>query len=102
MALVSFDRDTHAAKGCTDLPPNPLSLNCVTTDFQPSKTTWSGGVKLRLKTRLECVYQCPYLLCVFCGCCSSRVAGKLHFPLVGVRAAVMLEWNSMHPQRLRC
>ncbi|XP_049670768.1 protein Shroom3 isoform X1 [Accipiter gentilis] len=51
MALVSFDRDTHAAKGCTDLPPNPLSLNCVTTDFQPSKTTWSGGVKLRLKTR---------------------------------------------------
>ncbi|XP_052668591.1 protein Shroom3 isoform X1 [Harpia harpyja] len=44
-------RDTHAAKGCTDLSPNPLSLNCVTTDFQPSKTTWSGGVKLRLKTR---------------------------------------------------
>jgi len=50
MALVSFDRDTHAVKGCTDLSPNPLSLDCVTTDFQPSKTTWSG-VKLRLKTR---------------------------------------------------
>ncbi|XP_026703152.1 protein Shroom3 isoform X2 [Athene cunicularia] len=44
-------RDTHAAKGCTDLSPNPLSPDFVTTDFQPSKTTWSGGVKLRLKTR---------------------------------------------------
>ncbi|XP_075607004.1 protein Shroom3 isoform X2 [Balearica regulorum gibbericeps] len=44
-------RDTHAAKGCTDLSPNPLSPDCVNTDLQPSKTTWSGGVKLRLKTR---------------------------------------------------
>ncbi|KAM6072354.1 protein Shroom3 isoform 5-T5 [Theristicus caerulescens] len=44
-------RDTHAAKGCTDLSPDPLSPECVTTDFQPSKTSWSGGVKLRLKTR---------------------------------------------------
>ncbi|KAM6120243.1 LOW QUALITY PROTEIN: protein Shroom3 [Pterocles gutturalis] len=44
-------RDTHAAKGCTSLSPNPLRPDCVTTDFQPSKTTWSGGVKLRLKTR---------------------------------------------------
>ncbi|KAM6136225.1 protein Shroom3 [Phoenicopterus ruber ruber] len=44
-------RDTYAVKGCTDLSPNPLSPDCVTTDFQPSKTTWSGGVKFRLKTR---------------------------------------------------
>ncbi|KAM6429850.1 protein Shroom3 [Rhynochetos jubatus] len=44
-------RDTHAAKGCTDLSPSPLSLDCLTTDFPPSKTTWSGGVKLRLRTR---------------------------------------------------
>ncbi|XP_042652761.1 protein Shroom3 isoform X2 [Tyto alba] len=44
-------RDTHAAKGCTGLSPNPLSPDCVTTDLQPSKSTWSGGVKLRLKTR---------------------------------------------------
>ncbi|XP_061850248.1 protein Shroom3 isoform X2 [Colius striatus] len=44
-------RDTHAAKGCTDLSPNPLSPNCVTTDFQPNKSTWSGGLKLRLKSR---------------------------------------------------
>uniref|UniRef100_A0A8C3IYS9 Shroom family member 3 n=2 Tax=Neoaves TaxID=3078114 RepID=A0A8C3IYS9_9CHAR len=43
--------DTHAAKRCTDLSPNPLSPDCVTADFQPSKATWSGGVKLRLKTR---------------------------------------------------
>ncbi|KAJ7401437.1 shroom family member 3 [Pitangus sulphuratus] len=43
-------RDTHAAKGCTDLSPSPLGPDCVTTDFQPSKATWSGGVKLRLKT----------------------------------------------------
>lgn len=48
MALLSSGRDTHAAKGCTDLPP---SLDCVTTDFQPAKNTWTGGVKLRLKTR---------------------------------------------------
>ncbi|XP_057285923.1 protein Shroom3 isoform X1 [Pezoporus wallicus] len=44
-------RDTHAAKGCTDLSPSPLSPDCVTPEFPPSKTTWSGGVKLRLKTR---------------------------------------------------
>ncbi|XP_068009880.1 protein Shroom3 isoform X2 [Melanerpes formicivorus] len=41
-------RDTHAAKGCTDLSPSP---DCVTADFQPSKTSWTGGVKLRVKTR---------------------------------------------------
>ncbi|KAM6269902.1 protein Shroom3 isoform 2-T2 [Porphyrio hochstetteri] len=44
-------RDTHAAKGCSDLAPNPLSPDCVNTDCQPSKATWSGGVKLRLKPR---------------------------------------------------
>ncbi|XP_027554303.1 protein Shroom3 isoform X1 [Neopelma chrysocephalum] len=44
-------RDTHAAKGCTDLSPSPLGPDCVSTDFQPSKATWSGGVKLRLKSR---------------------------------------------------
>lgn len=51
MALVSFGRDTHAAKGCTDPCPCLLSPDRVTTDFQPSKPTWPGGVKLRLKTR---------------------------------------------------
>ncbi|XP_009564434.2 protein Shroom3 [Cuculus canorus] len=44
-------RDTHAAKGCTDLSASPLSPDCLTTDFQPSKTSWSGGIKLRLKSR---------------------------------------------------
>ncbi|XP_014740364.1 PREDICTED: protein Shroom3 isoform X2 [Sturnus vulgaris] len=44
-------RDTHAAQGCTELSPSPLSQDCVTTDFQPSKGTWAAGVKLRLKTR---------------------------------------------------
>ncbi|XP_062350039.1 protein Shroom3 [Cinclus cinclus] len=44
-------RDTHAAQGCTELSPSPLSRDCVTTDFQPSKATWAAGVKLRLKTR---------------------------------------------------
>uniref|UniRef100_A0A8V0XIH7 Shroom family member 3 n=1 Tax=Gallus gallus TaxID=9031 RepID=A0A8V0XIH7_CHICK len=43
--------DTHAAKGCTDPCPCLLSPDRVTTDFQPSKPTWPGGVKLRLKTR---------------------------------------------------
>lgn len=51
MALVSLDRDTHAAKGCADLSPNPLRPDCVTADFHASKATWSGGVKLRLKSR---------------------------------------------------
>uniref|UniRef100_A0A8C3L0X2 Shroom family member 3 n=1 Tax=Chrysolophus pictus TaxID=9089 RepID=A0A8C3L0X2_CHRPC len=44
-------RDTHAAKGCTDSCPCLLGPDRVTTDFQPSKPTWPGGVKLRLKTR---------------------------------------------------
>ncbi|XP_035180032.1 protein Shroom3 isoform X2 [Oxyura jamaicensis] len=44
-------RDTHAAKGCTNLSPSPLRPDRVSTDFQPSKTAWAGGVKLRLKTR---------------------------------------------------
>ncbi|CAN8209522.1 unnamed protein product [Coccothraustes coccothraustes] len=44
-------RDTHAAQGCTELSPSPLSQDCVTTDFQPGKSTWAAGVKLRLKTR---------------------------------------------------
>ncbi|KAM3671777.1 protein Shroom3 [Ammospiza maritima maritima] len=44
-------RDTHAAQGCSELSPSPLSPGCVTTDFQPSKATWAAGVKLRLKTR---------------------------------------------------
>ncbi|XP_023782865.1 protein Shroom3 isoform X1 [Cyanistes caeruleus] len=44
-------RDTHAAQGCTELSPSPLSPDCVTTDFQPSKASWAAGVKLRLKTR---------------------------------------------------
>uniref|UniRef100_A0A8B9UJG1 Shroom family member 3 n=1 Tax=Anas zonorhyncha TaxID=75864 RepID=A0A8B9UJG1_9AVES len=44
-------RDTHAAKGCTNLSPSPLRPDRVSSDFQPSKTAWSGGVKLRLKTR---------------------------------------------------
>ncbi|XP_069711105.1 protein Shroom3 isoform X2 [Phaenicophaeus curvirostris] len=44
-------RDTHAVKGCTDLSASPLNPDCLTTDFQPSKTSWSGGIKLRLKSR---------------------------------------------------
>ncbi|XP_030348474.1 protein Shroom3 isoform X2 [Strigops habroptila] len=44
-------RDKHAAKGCTDLSPSPLGPDCVTTEFQPGKTTWLAGVKLQLKTR---------------------------------------------------
>uniref|UniRef100_A0A8C3NG22 Shroom family member 3 n=1 Tax=Geospiza parvula TaxID=87175 RepID=A0A8C3NG22_GEOPR len=44
-------RDTHAAQGCSELSPSPLSPDCVTTDFQPGKATWAAGVKLRLKTR---------------------------------------------------
>lgn len=51
LPLVSFARDTHAAKGCTNLSPSPLRPDRVSSDFQPSKTAWSGGVKLRLKTR---------------------------------------------------
>ncbi|OWK55284.1 Protein Shroom3 [Lonchura striata] len=48
---LSSSRDTHAAQGCTELSPSPLSSDCVTTDFQPGKATWATGVKLRLKTR---------------------------------------------------
>ncbi|XP_056345517.1 protein Shroom3 isoform X2 [Oenanthe melanoleuca] len=44
-------RDTHAAQGCTELCPSPLSQDCVSTDFPPSKAAWAAGVKLRLKTR---------------------------------------------------
>ncbi|XP_032916959.1 protein Shroom3 isoform X2 [Catharus ustulatus] len=46
-------RDTHAAQGCTELSPSPLSQDCVSADFQPSKAPWAAGVKLRLKTRRE-------------------------------------------------
>lgn len=51
MALVSLDRDTHAARGCANLSPHPLQPDCVTADFHASRATWSGGVKLRLKSR---------------------------------------------------
>ncbi|XP_017594435.1 PREDICTED: protein Shroom3 [Corvus brachyrhynchos] len=44
-------RDTHAAQGCTELSPSPLSPDGVTADFRPSKATWAAGVKLRLKAR---------------------------------------------------
>ncbi|XP_016153120.1 PREDICTED: protein Shroom3 [Ficedula albicollis] len=44
-------RDTHAAQGCSELSPSPLSQDCVSTDFQPSKAAWAAGVKLRLKSR---------------------------------------------------
>ncbi|CAM2112633.1 unnamed protein product [Caretta caretta] len=50
--LVSFDRDTYAAKEHTDLPAShSLSPECIPTDLQHSKTAWSGAVKPRLKTR---------------------------------------------------
>ncbi|KAM9381824.1 protein Shroom3 [Phaethornis superciliosus] len=41
-------RDTGAAKGCSILSP---SLDCLSPEGQPSRATWSGGVKLRLKSR---------------------------------------------------
>lgn len=49
---VSFLRDTCAAKRPTETAAScSLSSECLGADSQYGKTTWPGGIKLRLKDR---------------------------------------------------
>lgn len=51
--LVSFPRDTFAAKGRADfaVDQHSFSSECLRSDLQYGRAGWPGGVKLSLKNR---------------------------------------------------